>query len=74
MNTRLRARDRSGSEKVEKRMSNEFERRDTVTSSTSEERQLVVFALGDESFGVDIESVREIIRWQPVTQVPDAPP
>lgn len=42
--------------------------------SSAEERQLVVFALGDESFGLDIGSVREIIRWQPVTQVPDASP
>jgi len=42
-------------------------------ASDGSERQLVVFALGDESFGVDIESVREIIRWQPVTHVPDTP-
>ena len=35
------------------------------------ERQLVVFSLADESFGVNIDSVREIIRWQPVTHVPD---
>jgi len=44
---------------------------DQMTDPT--ERQLVVFSLGDESFGVDIESVREIIRWQPVTHVPDTP-
>lgn len=37
------------------------------------ERQVVVFALGNESFGVDIDSVREIIRWQPVTHVPETP-
>lgn len=43
------------------------------TAADSSERQLVVFALGDESFGIDIESVREIIRWQPVTHVPDTP-
>lgn len=42
-------------------------------ASDGSERQLVVFSLGDESFGVDIESVREIIRWQPVTHVPDTP-
>lgn len=40
-------------------------------TTDANERQLVVFALGEESFGVDIESVREIIRWQPVTHVPD---
>ena len=39
----------------------------------SGERQLVVFSLGRESFGVDIECVREIIRWQPVTHVPETP-
>ena len=39
----------------------------------SGERQLVVFDLADESFGVDINTVREIIRMQAITQVPDAP-
>jgi len=34
------------------------------------EKQLVVFTLGDESFGVDIGTVREIIQMQEVTRVP----
>lgn len=39
----------------------------------SGERQFVVFDLADESFGVDINAVREIIRMQEITRVPDAP-
>lgn len=37
------------------------------------ERQLVVFDLAGEIYGVNIETVREIIRMQAVTYVPDAP-
>lgn len=37
------------------------------------ERQLVVFDLAGEDYGVDINTVREIIRMQQVTHVPDAP-
>jgi purine-binding chemotaxis protein CheW len=37
------------------------------------EKQLVVFNLGQESFGVDINKVREIIQLQPVTRVPGTP-
>lgn len=37
------------------------------------ERQLVVFDLAGENYGVDINTVREIIRMQQVTHVPDAP-
>ena len=37
------------------------------------ERQLVVFDLAGEVYGVNIETVREIIRMQTVTYVPDAP-
>ncbi len=37
------------------------------------ERQLVVFDLAGEIYGVNIETVREIIRMQTVTFVPDAP-
>jgi purine-binding chemotaxis protein CheW len=43
-------------------------------AQTSElEQQLVVFDVGDESFGVDIDSVQEIIRMQVITRVPGAP-
>ena len=39
----------------------------------SDERQLVVFDLSGEAYGVNIETVREIIRMQTVTYVPDTP-
>jgi purine-binding chemotaxis protein CheW len=34
------------------------------------EKQLVVFTLGEQNFGVDIALVREIIQMQPITRVP----
>jgi purine-binding chemotaxis protein CheW len=37
------------------------------------ERQLVVFQLGVELYGVDIACVHEIVRMQAVTRVPRAP-
>lgn len=40
---------------------------------TFEQDQLVVFEVGDESFGIDISLVQEIIRLQPITEVPRAP-
>ncbi|MSP22057.1 MAG: chemotaxis protein CheW [Dehalococcoidia bacterium] len=44
-----------------------------MNTHNSNERQLVVFDLAGESFGVDINTVRAIIRMQHVTRVPDAP-
>ena len=38
-----------------------------------DERQLVVFDLADEAYGVNIGTVREIIRMQEITQVPRTP-
>ncbi len=37
------------------------------------EKQLVVFDLDSESYGVDIGAVREIIRMQEITRVPRTP-
>jgi purine-binding chemotaxis protein CheW len=37
------------------------------------ERQLVLFDLGGEVYGVDIAAVHEIIRMQPIIKVPKAP-
>jgi purine-binding chemotaxis protein CheW len=37
------------------------------------EQQLVVFTLGGEEFGVDIKQVREIIRKEDITPIPNAP-
>jgi purine-binding chemotaxis protein CheW len=39
----------------------------------SSQQQLVIFKLGGEDFGVDINQVREIIRKGDVTVVPNAP-
>ena len=40
---------------------------------TTAERQLVVFDLNEEAYGVDIGAVREIIRMQEITRVPRTP-
>lgn len=37
------------------------------------ERQLVLFKLGSEEFGIDIGDVREIIKLNDVTKIPDTP-
>ena len=37
------------------------------------ERQLVVFELADEMYGVDIDTVEGIIKMQAITKVPQAP-
>ena len=46
----------------------------TATAETTvSERQLVVFDLATESYGIDIGAVREIIRMQEITNVPRTP-
>ena len=37
------------------------------------EKQMVLFELGTETYGLDIATVYEIIRMQPITKVPKAP-
>jgi purine-binding chemotaxis protein CheW len=37
------------------------------------EKQLVIFELGNEYFGVDIAAVESIIKMQEITRVPQAP-
>lgn len=44
-----------------------------MAEDSANERQLVVFQLADEQYGVDIQDVREIIRTQAVTRIPSAP-
>lgn len=44
------------------------------TEQTGIEQQLVVFDLAGQQYGVDISTVREIIRMTEITHVPDAPP
>jgi purine-binding chemotaxis protein CheW len=45
----------------------------TAVAASSDERQLVVFQLGAELYGVEISRVHEIIRLQAVTRVPRSP-
>jgi purine-binding chemotaxis protein CheW len=42
-------------------------------ASLADERQIVVFRLADAVYGIDIRAVREIIRMQAITPVPNAP-
>ena len=44
-----------------------------AVDTAQEEKQLVVFDLDSESYGVDIGAVREIIRMQEITRVPRTP-
>ena len=37
------------------------------------EQQLVVFGIGKEEFGIDISRVREIVRLQNITAIPQSP-
>jgi purine-binding chemotaxis protein CheW len=45
----------------------------SAAGRASGEIQIVVFELGDERYGLDIATVYEIIRYQPITAVPQAP-
>ena len=50
-----------------------METTERVTLTGETEEQLVVFKLGDESYGVNIEAVNTIIRIPDITSVPHAP-
>lgn len=45
----------------------------TQAEVTEGQSQLVIFCLGEEEYGIDINQVREIIRPKEVTPVPKAP-
>lgn len=47
----------------------DFEEEDELT----DEKQLVIFKLGDEEYGVDIMQVKEIIRTTTITKIPQVP-
>jgi purine-binding chemotaxis protein CheW len=42
-------------------------------SAVKTEKQMVIFELGSEIYGLDISTVHEIIRMQPITRVPRTP-
>ncbi|MCH7799929.1 MAG: chemotaxis protein CheW [Chloroflexi bacterium] len=44
-----------------------------IIDAAQTEKQLVVFDLASEGYGVDIGAVREIIRMQEITRVPKTP-
>jgi purine-binding chemotaxis protein CheW len=48
--------------------------RDKETEKNFTEQQLVVFKLAGEEFGVNINKVKEIIRWEEVTRIPNSAP
>lgn len=39
-----------------------------------EELKVIVFALGNEEYGIEVEKVRTIERMSPITRVPKTPP
>lgn len=45
----------------------------TRSQQMEEHRQLVVFSVADETYGIDIHRVREIIRVPEITRVPRTP-
>lgn len=46
---------------------------ESLEEQVAEELPYVTFALGQESFGINLQQVEEIIEMPPVTKVPDAP-
>ena len=46
---------------------------EVMTMTTDGVQQLVIFSLAEESYGVDIGTVSEIIRLQEITRVPRTP-
>ena len=45
----------------------------TTTESTTEARSYCTFTVNDLYFGVPVERVQEVLRYQPMTRVPLAP-
>lgn len=41
-----------------------------MNATSQSPRQLVSFLVGDQTFGVDVRSVREIRQWSPTTTLP----
>ncbi|MFM9844863.1 MAG: chemotaxis protein CheW [Dongiaceae bacterium] len=44
-----------------------------AVAAESARRQIVTFRVGAESYGIGIQSVREIRAWSPATALPEAP-
>ena len=54
------------SENINLQLEGKYEKKDDIS-----ERQLVLFKIANEEFGVDINEVKEIIRWTDVTRIPN---
>jgi len=52
-------------------MSVEAGKKEVENKKTFNEQQLVVFKIAGEEFGVNINKVKEIIRWEEVTRIPN---
>ena len=46
----------------------------TGLAATADSMQLISFMLGEETYGIEITKIREIIRMGQITQVPETPP
>ncbi|MGR9051085.1 MAG: chemotaxis protein CheW [Gammaproteobacteria bacterium] len=46
---------------------------ENVAELKADAQQFLSFTLGDEEYGVDILSVREIRSWEPVSRIPNVP-
>ena len=48
---------------------------DQTRTKTADDKldQLISFAIGDEDYGVDIQTVKEVIRHREITRLPKAP-
>lgn len=44
------------------------------TKKSGQKKQIIIFLLGDETYGADVKQVREIIRESKITVVPKSPP
>ena len=51
-----------------------MQKSDSHAASSGATRQVLTFALGSETYGVDILRVKEIRGWAPVTRIPQSPP
>jgi len=49
----------------------EKELQNSSGAHNADDRQLVIFKIAGEEFGVDINEVKEIIRWTDVTRIPN---
>ena len=47
--------------------------KESLAADSGATRQVLTFALGSETYGVDILRVKEIRGWSPVTRIPQSP-